>query len=263
MCPPGPPVRSFGPAAAFVFLLSSAEGASAGAWTLPEGDGQMIVTLGSQGGMVPGLLGSDTPRRTTGQVYAEYGLRDGLTVGGKLYVETVGKDENDGAAALGAFVRRRVWQNPETGGVGSVQIEGQVPVERFIDPELAQSQPYSTAELGVRGQYGRSWWGNGRSAFVSTGAAWTWRSEGQSPDIRLEATGGYAPREDWLGLLSIRSQLPLRDTGTEPSLIVTPSVAYHFGPPGKERTSVQLGVGYDFLSGDEGAIGFIGLWRRF
>lgn len=241
----------------------------AGAWTQEPGRAQLFVTGGVTGGGM-GMLGTGGDAgegKTWTSVLGEYGLREGLTVGLKFYAETETTEEGtlDGAASLGAYVRKRVWQNAEKGAVASIQIEGQVPVERLLGADLARSAPTSTTELGLRGLYGRSWWGDWGSAFVSTEAAGTWRSEGQSPDLRTQVTVGYQPGDRWMAMLSANGVLPFEDTGTDPSLKISPSVAVHLGQPDEKgrRTSVQLGVSQDVLDSEVGPGVFLSIWRKF
>lgn len=265
----GRPVRPVGPVLATVLLLAAGP-ALAGAWTRPKGEGQVIVTMSATGAAMGGMLGSaadGTEGRTATQVYAEYGLREGLTIGAKGFFETGTAEDGtfDGAASVGAFLRRRVWQDEAQGAVASVQIEAQAPVEEYIDPAFAVSKPFSTTEVGLRGQYGRSWWGDWGSAFASLEGAYTWRGEGQSADLRFDTTIGYQPGSRWMALLSVNALSPLADTGTEASLKLRPSVAIHLGEPveGRRPTSVQFGISHDILGDDGGPAVFIGLWRRF
>ena len=88
--------------------------ARAGAWTLPEGQGQLIQS-------VFGWLGwkSTSPRpredKIETQTYVQYGIADGLTVIGAIsaerYAVSAPKDVYVGLDTTGAGLRARVWSS--------------------------------------------------------------------------------------------------------------------------------------------------------
>ena len=252
--------------------LWAPERAEAGAWTREKGDGVAIVTTGRRvapaGSVTGGPIDKDA---NISQVYLEYGLIEGLTLGGKLYVELSSIDPTEGSAALGAFVRKRIWQDGK-GGVASVEAGYAHPIESLLGETFAYVDPGAVPEAHLSGLYGRGWGGNWGSAFLSTGAAYYLRGEGTADDLRVELTGGYAPSRRFMGILSLYSLMPL-GSGTDPSLKIAPSVAVTFWPKLKEGEeggedrpnpmTLQLGVNYDLLNPSDGLGISLSIWRRF
>ena len=258
------------------FIFSAAGSAWAGAWTQREGEGMLIVTTARRvapvGGLTGGPVSSDT---NISQMYLEYGLFDGLTIGAKSYVELSSTDLNGSSAAFGGFVRKRVWQDGQ-GGVGSVQFGYAHPIESLLGGSFTVADPGAVPEAHLAGLYGRGWadnaanrWG---SAFISTGAAYHLRGEGTADDLRFEATAGYAPWRRLMGMISLYGLTPLGE-GTSASLKVAPSIAYTMWPwldrnekkprgPVKPNT-IQLGISYDLLNQNDGLGVSISVWRRF
>lgn len=238
--------------------------ADAGAWTRARGEGQVIVTAGLRGAPLnPGEEeGGDGGNA---QLYGEYGLAEGFTVGAKVLGDYVPGDPDEGSAAAGVFGRYRLWQN-DGGGVASVQLDLQAPIERLFGEEFARSKPFSAAEAAVRGLYGRSWWGDWGSAFLSTGAGYALRAEGRAGQALLEATVGVEPLDCCLGMLSAYSRLPVEDDGTDDQLTLQPSAVWHLrrsADTGRPTTSAQMGVSYDVLNPEDGPGLFVGLWQSF
>lgn len=256
--------------------VSAAGSACAGAWTQAKGDGLAIVTtarrVAPMGALTGGPVSSDT---NISQIYLEYGLLDGLTIGAKAYIELSTTDLTAGSASLGGFVRKRVWQDGQ-GGVGSVQVGYAHPVESLLGRAFELAEPGAVPEAHLAGLFGYGWsaealngWG---SAFISTGAAYHMRREGMADDMRFEVTAGFAPWRRFMGMVSLYGLTPLGE-GSDMSLKIAPSVAYTMWPwvgknekkprgPVKPGT-IQLGVSYDVLNRDEGLGISISMWRRF
>lgn len=243
--------------------------AHAGAWTRPAGKGIVIATAARRVAPVSSLTGGPVDEdANVSQIYLEYGLAEGLTAGGKLYVELSASNLEASSASLGGFLRKRLWQDGQ-GGVASVEGGYAHPVESLVGQGLELADPGAVPEAHIAGLYGRGWgsgWGN---AFLSTGAAYHWRGDGLADEIRYEVTGGYTPRDRWMGLLSVYGLQPLGD-GTDASLKVVPSVAYTFPPeetkegetPAAPRT-LQFGVSYDVLNRDNGLGVSFSVWQPF
>ena len=86
--------------------------AGAGAWTRTEGEGVVIISTGRRVAPVGGLTGGRVSEDSNvSQIYVEYGLFDGLTIGAASYVELSTTDLSASSAALGGFVRKRIWQS--------------------------------------------------------------------------------------------------------------------------------------------------------
>ena len=254
------------------FAHSAAGPACAGAWTRAKGEGLVIVTtarrVAPMGALTGGPISSDT---SISQIYLEYGLFDGLTIGAKSYIELSTTDLYESSAAFGGFVRKRVWQDGQ-GGVGAVQVGYSHPIESLIGGVFALSESGAVPEANLSGLYGRGWAGDWGRAFVSTGAAYQLRWEGTADDLRFEFTTGYAPWRRLMGIVAFYGLAPL-GKGTDPSLKVAPSIAFTMWPwigrnekkprgPVRPNT-IQLGVSYDILNPDDGLGMSISIWRSF
>ena len=218
--------------------------------------------------MTGGSISSDT---NISQVYLEYGLLDGLTIGAKSYIELSSTDLNGSSAALGGFVRKRVWQDGR-GGVGSVQFGYSHPIESLLGASFELSEPGAVPETHLAALYGRGWADDWGSAFVSTAAAYHMRGDGTVDDLRFELTGGYAPWRRIMGIVSLFGLTPL-GPGADTSLKIAPSIAYTMWPwvARNEKKpadpinpdTIQLGVSYDLLNENDGLGMSISIWRPF
>ncbi|TFG89412.1 MAG: hypothetical protein E4H18_00160 [Hyphomicrobiales bacterium] len=253
-------------------ILSAAGPADAGAWTRTEGEGITIVTTGRRIAPMGGLTGGPVSKDTSiSQIYIEYGLFDDLTIGAKTYIEVSSTDFTGSSAALGGFVRKRIWQDGQ-GGVGSIQVGYSHPIESLLGSTFADSDPGAVPEAHLAGLYGRGWADDWGSAFLSTGAAYHLRRGGMPDDLRFELTGGYAPWRRVMGIVSLYGLTPL-GKGTDTSLKIAPSIAYTMWPwiernekkPTGEikPNTIQFGVSYDLLNRDEGLGISISIWRPF
>lgn len=270
-------MRCFGRAACVSILtigalLSATGAADAGAWTRAKGEGQVIFSAGRRVAPMNGLIGGPVAHDSSiSQLYVEYGLADGLTIGGKVYTEFSSTDLEDSSASLGVFLRKRVWQDGK-GGVGSVQVGYAHPIEALVGGSFAYAEPGAVPEAHFAGLYGRGWGGDWGNAFLSTGVAYHWRGEGEADDLRFELTGGFAPWRRLMGILGVYGLSPL-GSGADRSLKIAPSLAYTMWPvsgrnekepkgPTKPST-IQLGVSYDFLNRGDGMGVLISVWRPF
>jgi hypothetical protein len=232
----------------------------------------VIVTtarrVAPMGAVTGGPISSDT---NISQIYLEYGLLDGLTIGAKSYIELSSTDLNGSSAALGGFVRKRVWQDGR-GGVGSIQFGYSHPIESLLGSTFELAEPGAVPEANFAALYGRGWADKWGSAFVSTGAAYHMRREGMVDDLRFELTGGYAPWRRIMGIVSLYGLIPLGQ-GADASLKIAPSIAYTMWPwvarnekkpngPIKPKT-IQLGVSYDLLNSNDGLGMSISVWQPF
>ena len=89
--------------------------ALAGAWTLPQGQGQFIQTLFGWLGWGSPVQNGGREDKVESQTYVQYGLTDGITVIGALSVEryalSAPRDVYTGFDTTGAGVRARLWSN--------------------------------------------------------------------------------------------------------------------------------------------------------
>ena len=250
----------------------AAGNAGAGAWTLAEGSGQVIMTTGRKiapiGAFTGGAADSDA---NSSQIYAEYGLADGWTVGAVAYGEFSTTDAADMELRLGGHVRHRVWTGSK-GDVASVQAGFSAPIEGWLGDLAPDSLPESVPEVYGRALYGRGWqteWGN---SFVSTEGGFHWRGEGDEDELRLDVTAGHEPWKGVLALLGVFSALPIGDAG-DATLKFAPSIAYTlwpwlgendkkpFGP--LHPNTVQLGIVWDALNPDDGLGVQLSIWQSF
>jgi hypothetical protein len=219
------------------------------------------------GSMFGGAPDHDT---TVSQVYAEYGLLEGLTVGAKLYVELSATDFDRSSAAIGGFLRKRVWQGG--GSVVSAEAGYAHPIESLLGSTFAAADPGAVPEAHLAGLYGHGWGDVWSGAFVSTGIGYHWRGKGLADDLRAEVTAGYKPTRRVMGMLSLYSLMPLAG-GSDPSLKIAPSIAYTMWPTIRRNekkpegpvrpNSIQLGASYDLLSPGDGLGLSISIWRSF
>jgi hypothetical protein len=254
--------------------------AAAGAWTLAEGAGQLIMTTGRKIAPVGAFMGGPADSdANSSQIYAEYGVVDGWTVGVVAYGEFSTTDAADMELRLGGHVRHRVWTG-EKGDVASVQVGFSAPVEGWLGDLAPESLPDSVPEAHLRGLYGRGWqtgWGN---SFVSAEAGFLWRGERADDELRFDITAGHEAWKGVLGLFSIFAAVPIGDDeesdgdeGSAATLKLAPSIAYTLWPwlgdndkkpfdPIHPNT-VQLGIVWDALNPDDG-LGFqISIWQSF
>jgi hypothetical protein len=208
--------------------MLAASPADAGAWTRPEDEGLVITTTGRRTASVGALTGGRTSNDSNiSQIYIEYGLFEGLTIGAASFVELSTTDLTASSAAVGGFVRKRFWQSGH-GSVASVQIGYSHPIESLLGATFSQSEPGAVPEANLAALYGHGWAGDWGNAFLSTGTAYFLR-HGVSDDLRFEITTGYAPWRRWMGILSFYGLAPL-GSGTDASLKIAPSIAFTMWP---------------------------------
>jgi hypothetical protein len=253
--------------------------AAAGAWTLAEGSGQLIVTTGRNIAPVGAFMGGPADSDSnSSQIWAEYGVADGWTVGVVAYGEFSTTDAQDIELRLGGHVRHRVWTGSK-GDVAAVQAGFSYPVESWLGDLAPESLPDSVPEAHIRGLYGRGWqtgWGN---SFVSAEAGFLWRGERADDELRFDVTAGHEAWKGVLGLFSIFTAVPIgggdEDGGSDsdPTLKLAPSIAYTLWPWLGENdkkpygplypNTVQLGIVWDALSPDDGLGVQISIWKSF
>lgn len=237
--------------------------ADAGAWTREPGSLQLITTIGRRG--APFRAGKDEEEleTITSQFYAEYGLYEGFTVGGKFWTDVPLNDATRGSAELGLFARKRLWRTDQ-GSVASVQVGGQIPIADWLSEDLGSENPFSTEEIELRALYGKGWWGDWGNAFVSLEGGYQLRFD--LPDeARADAVAGIRPVDCCMALLGVYGLWPVEDGLTDESIRLAPSIVWHVRQPDEEghSLSLQLGTTYDALQPEDGFGAFIGLWQSF
>jgi hypothetical protein len=247
--------------------LAVAAPATAGPWTLPKGDGQVIVKLeamrADQGFDPNGdLLSLPAERRDTAvSLFAEYGLTPRLTVRLKGDWQS-GEDafvDYEGRGPLEVGLNWQVWRDDKTALAlyGGVADGGEGRNAGYADPGIGGQDWEVRAALGRSFGPGR-WMGPGATGgFVTLEAAR--RLRGGLPDeTRVDATFGVHFGDKWMVLN--QAYAGQADGGGPRWLSVETSLVRHFGP-----WAVQLGW-REALSGREtprsgGPV--LGLWRRF
>lgn len=242
----------------------------AGAWTLPAGDGQLIMTTLRRAAPVSALFGGVPEEDSNGtQIFVEYGLTDDLTLGGTAFADFSATDV-EVEASLGIHARYRLWSGD--GGVASVQAGLSVPVERWFGNGLGDNVPNSVTEVDIRALFGQSWQTDFGNTFVSAEGGFRFRGESQSEELRFDVTAGHEAFRGILGLFSVFASYPVGDDG-EATFKLSPSIAYTdwpwLGSNDKKPydfpypDTIQIGVTWDAANPDAGLeIGF-SIWRRF
>ncbi|WP_339949236.1 hypothetical protein [uncultured Albimonas sp.] len=200
-----PPRRGLAVCAAlFAASMLPAPDALAGAWTLPEGDGQAILGLvvnnadrtfdGS--GTVIGGGGLDRIEVTG---FVEYGLRDDLTLIGQTTLtsrETAPPFASDyqGLDYTELGLRQRLAQGERwvISGQGSVRLPGATDSR---DPAQAG---ITDVETDLRLLLGRSGKAAGLPAFAELQTGYRVRFDDPPNEIRVDASFGVRPHDDWL-----------------------------------------------------------------
>lgn len=256
------------PPAAVLLLSLVPIQAFGGAWTLPEGEGQAIVTASYRIAPISAVTsGIATDDEAGLQVFLEYGLLENLTIGVQSFASIsplTGETELSG----GGHARYRLWQGTN-GAVASVQLGLGAPMERFLGPPRTDDFSF---EADIRALYGKSWQLDWANAYVSSELGYLMRAGGSEDELRADTTAGIEPWHGVLGLLTLSASVPFDDT-SDASLQVTPSIAYtllpHIGENDKkpfgplDPYTIQLGVGLDVLNQDDGMRISLSLWRPF
>jgi hypothetical protein len=114
------PNRWWAAVGALAFIVGAPAGAFAGAWTLPQGTGQLIETLYGWTGFGPPWGGNPpaSQNRFDAQTYVQYGLTDSLTAFGETAFEhyAIGEptpNTYNGLDYSGLGLRQKLWSTGE------------------------------------------------------------------------------------------------------------------------------------------------------
>src|SRR5580700_11431808 len=114
------PSRWWAAVGALAFIVGAPAGAFAGAWTLPQGTGQLIETLYGWTGFGPPWGGNPpaSQNRFDAQTYVQYGLTDSLTAFGETAFEhyAIGEptpNTYNGLDYSGVGLRQKLWSTGE------------------------------------------------------------------------------------------------------------------------------------------------------
>lgn len=260
----------------FIASLALAGGAApvtaeAGAWTQQPGAGQVITSVGRRADPISGFVsGPIEDDSTFTALFFEYGVMEGITVGGTVFIEVSRTENSSNNADAGIFLRKRIWQGTD-GDVASVQIGVRQSIGGLFGSSFDGPDADPTQEVSLRALYGRGFgldWGN---AFFSAEAGYHLQTDGDEDEIRADFTIGAQPFECCMGLLSVFATYPMGDPD-DASIKIAPSVTYGFtldkpsegddAKPPKPIT-LQFGLSQDVLNFDEG-IGFqFSVWQPF
>jgi hypothetical protein len=178
--------------------------ALAGAWTLPEGAGQLVVTGTASRAEKSFDTGGDTqstPRYSKMELQAllEYGVTDWLTamlVPGLQHVSIAApidaRRTGFGYSEIGA--RARLMH----GDAWVLSAQGTVRVPGTYDAGNPAAVGYTGVEIDLRGLFGTSFALGGWPAFVDLQLAQRFRNGGPPNETRADLTFGLWPAPQWL-----------------------------------------------------------------
>jgi hypothetical protein len=203
--------------------------ARAGAWTMPEGAGQVITTFtASQATQTFDSGGSlrSTPRYSKYELQAllEYGISDWLTAmvsPGLQRVEIASpvdaKRSGLGYSELGGRARLIQGDDWVLSGQGTVRVPG------TSDTGNPAAIGYTGVEVDVRGLFGKSFSAFDRPAFVDVQVAQRFRAGDPPNETRVDLTVGLRTAQQWL-LLAQSFNVISQGSG---SGAVFPAYRYH------------------------------------
>ncbi|CAH1669065.1 hypothetical protein [Chelatococcus sp.] len=225
------------------FLLFASRTAQAGAWTLPEGKGQAIITgtflkadryFDSRGQTIRG----PDYRKFEVTAFIEYGLTDSLTaiLSPSLLSTRVSGPEPAQYTGLGyteAGARYRLFEHD--GWIVSAQaIAGFPGPTNALNPaEVCCTDKYADARILVGKSFRLGDW----PTFVDAQAAYRLRSGAANDEIRFDLTLGVRPLPKWLFLAQSFNVLAMNALASGSTLGLLSGTRYH---------KVQVGVVWDF-----------------
>jgi protein XagA len=240
----------------------------AGAWTLPQGQGQVIETLYGWGGAGAPYGGAAAPNESKfgSQTYVEYGLTNGLTALGNVgliryALSAPSKDAYLGFDYSGAGLRAKLWSND----AWVFSLEANAYVSGARDAGRPAQAGDTGPEADLRAEVGRNLTLFGAPAFLEAEAGYRFRNQGPPGEWRGDLTLGvsWTPRAQILAqafnTLSNGAGAPGFDAWEQH--IAQISVVYRLD----DRWSVQLGgfgsVYHRNTNSEYGAL--LAVWRRF
>jgi hypothetical protein len=242
--------------------------AVAGAWTLPQGQGQVIETLYGWAGSGAPYGGSAAPNETKfgSQTYVEYGLTNGLTAIGNVGVIRYGlsaptKDSYFGFDYSGAGLRAKLWS--DDAWVFSLEASG------YVSGARDAAKPAQAGDTGpqadARALLGHNLTLFGAPAFVDAEAGFRFRTDGPADEWRADLTLGvtWTPKAQILAQAfnTISNGAGAPGFSAWENHIGQLSVVYALN----DKWSVQIG-GFGTLyrrntNSEYGAL--VAVWRRF
>jgi hypothetical protein len=233
-----------------------ATGSSAGAWTRPQGE-----TFLSGSTTYYRVDGSDAYAEATAALYGEYGLREGLTVGGAAEIKqpTGSGEADEGDITLFAFAQARLRE-----GAAGDPLSAQIGLELPFGADLIPQSSGDPA-LDLRLLYGRGFATPLGDAFFDLQGAVRLRFGDDADELRVDLTAGIRPAARWLLLAQSFSTIGLRNArpgGDDYDVVkIAPSIGYEI----VEGVTVLLGAEREVYGRDveTGTRGRLAVWTTF
>lgn len=194
--------RLFTLACLLVWLVLT-DAALAAAWTQPPG---VSFTAQSTKFFTTELTSdNDLPfRKVIAKSYIEYGLVEGVTIGGELDYAMRGDGAEESLAS--GFVRARLWKGDND--VLSAQIGGGYPVLSALAADNSARDVTPDARIGLAYGRGLAW---GAGAWAEAFLSFRKRFRSPADEIKLDLTLGYRPTEKIVLLAQAFGTLGLRN----------------------------------------------------
>ncbi len=243
----------------------------AGAWTLPQGDGQVIVTLSHSAAderfSAIGEEGRATDfEKTELRAFMEYGLKDWLTLHaqpewrhkstGSAFGETV-----RGLGRLDFGARVRVWRND----VAVISVQGVARMPGTNDRLAPANGGDTDWELDGRLLYGKGYTVLGRHAFTDMQLGYRVRFGDPADEVRLDMTAGINVTPKILALVqSFNSMSVGQATGGFLSTRenkISASIVYRIDDDWSVQAGLQGTVSGQNTLKERGFT--LGIWRSF
>jgi len=264
-------------------MTAGAGSAHAGAWTLPKGSGQVIVTnlyywahdQFSKAGNRHGFSDDGEFTKYEFNPYIEYGLRDDLTLVLNTFVRRVAfsndfsTDTNFGFADPELALRYRL-SSPDSPTVWAAQVGLKFPVAvPDGNPPLGNAQTDVEARLLV----GRGFSIFGRWAYWDVEVAYRFRDGAPADEIKLDLTLGVSLTDRWLVIGQFFGTHGLRN-GSDIEIPDNPTIDPNYDLYKAQLSVVytltqswrlQLGYQRDLAGRNTGAgqAALLGVWYRF
>lgn len=246
----------------FVFSVFLALPAIASPWGQTRGD---LFTV-TRADYFVGVGEMDRFQRFESNIFAEFGLSDQTTIGGKVLYgtsqfETPSRRISDsGISEIEGFVQRKV-----AGGelnVLALRLSAARPAEFGSGARLGVIN--DGAEVELRALAGRTLAFKNVKLFATSEIGYRKRFGSGADQFRADATIGYEPTQHWLVLLDVFSILSARNEASGGSdfdvLKVQPSLIRKY-----RRWGLQIGATHEITGRNllRGTTYFIGLWTAF
>ena len=237
--------RSWVAAGTLAAAIAAPAGAFGGAWTLPQGSGQLIETLYGWTGFGPPWGGNPavSQSRIDAQTYVQYGLTDSLTIFGQTALEyyALGEptpDVYNGLDYSDVGLRARLWSTGEW--VFSGEATAFIPGAR--DSKAPAEEGNTGAAGEARANVGRNFTLGSTPGFIDAEFGYRLRTAGPPDEWHGDLTVGFkfTPRL----MLMMQDFTTVSAVSTDPTFsewrqsVVEASLVYALD----DKWSVQLGV---------------------